>query len=97
MAKNPTPAAAAAEETAAASDAPAPKAKPTTAGPAPAPVADEAPLVSLEEAAAAISQGIRSATLVSAFHAEEKAAGRLRDTEAAYRARFVGFRRRPTA
>lgn len=62
---------------------------------APAPQAPTTFRVSIDEACARISAGDGRVELISAFHSEERAAGRLRDTEDAYRSRFAAFAARP--
>lgn len=67
--------------------------------PVPVPEATPAPALrtSLDDFCAALSATVPKTILISAFHAEERRAGRLRDVAADYRARFDGFRRRPAA
>jgi hypothetical protein len=60
-----------------------------------APVAPPVARVSLDEACRAISRHSRRTILIAAFHFDEEQAGRLSDTEDAYRARFDAFARRP--
>jgi hypothetical protein len=47
--------------------------------------------LSLAEACQRISAGDRRVEMLGAFHASEKAAGRSKDLESAYRARFAAF------
>ena len=56
---------------------------------APAPE-KEFPL-SLVEACARISATDKRVEMIGAFHSSEKAAGRLKDLESAYRSRFAAF------
>lgn len=52
--------------------------------------ASEFPL-SLDEMCARLSQSDKRVELIGAFHHVERNAGRLKDTDAAYRARFAAF------
>jgi hypothetical protein len=47
--------------------------------------------LSLDEACARISQGDKRVEMIGAFHHAERCAGRLKDTETAYRARYTAF------
>jgi hypothetical protein len=64
---------------------------------APAPAAAPAPAeqaefpLTLAEACARISANDRRVEMIGAFHSSEKAAGRLKDLESAYRTRFAAF------
>lgn len=67
----------------------------TTAKPAEAeakPAVEEAEFpLALNEACARISATDRRVEMIGAFHASEKAAGRSKDLESAYRERFAAF------
>lgn len=66
-------------------------AKTETKAEAPAPVeAAEFPLT-IAEACSRISAGDKRVEMIGAFHASEKAAGRSKDLESAYRERFAAF------
>lgn len=72
--------------------------EPEAAAPAEQAVAAEPPQTfptSLDEFCAALSAQRTRVELISAFHREELAAGRLRDLAATFRARFDAFARRP--
>lgn len=67
-------------------------------GLAPAPSGSAAPHefpVTLDEACQRISATDKRVELISAFHSEEAAAGRVSDLEGAYRDRLEAFARRP--
>ncbi len=51
----------------------------------------------LEEFCAAVSQTDRRVELVAGFYADERSAGRSRDTRDAWQARFGAFQRRPVS
>lgn len=57
---------------------------------APAPVADAFPLT-VDEFCSRLSVSDRRVELIGAFHATEKAAGRVKDLESAFRSRFEAF------
>lgn len=51
--------------------------------------------VTLDEACTRLSAGHKRVELIAAFHHAEEDAGRLRDLESAYRARFDAFASQP--
>lgn len=76
-----------------------PAAAPAAEAPEPvaAAAAPAAPPIALDDACVLMSGGRRPAskTLLAAFNFEEEQAGRLFDTEAAYRGRLAAFAARP--
>lgn len=56
-----------------------------------APVEEAEFPLTVEEACARISATDRRVEMIGAFHSSEKAAGRLKDLESAYRERFAAF------
>jgi hypothetical protein len=59
------------------------------------PVKAEAPTVTLNEFCARLSESVRRPELIGGFFATERGAGHLRDSEAAYRARYDEFVNKP--
>jgi hypothetical protein len=51
--------------------------------------------LTLDEVCSRMSLTDRRVELIGAFHADEKANGRTKDTETAYKARFVAFCKQP--
>lgn len=47
--------------------------------------------LTLDEVCQRISAGDKRVEMIGAFHSSEKAAGRLKDLESAYRSRFAAF------
>ncbi|NCC29498.1 MAG: hypothetical protein EOM22_15515 [Gammaproteobacteria bacterium] len=62
--------------------------KPATASPV------VAPILSLDEFCARLSERVRKIPLISGFAADRRKAGHLRDSEAAYQTAFNAFRNR---
>lgn len=71
-----------------------PQAEAAVTSPATAAPSATAPVVSLDEFCARLSERVRKVPLISGFAADERSAGRLRNTEAAYQAAFDAFRNR---